>query len=156
MYEGYCETKTLPYKRGQMVTILRGTTLRSKHPQKKGPYAATRKQTVKIHHFGCGSTLSLGTEYVDPDGTTKFYCLQRQKDVAHYGKRLGYEGDTWKPAFIEWLRSKCVRVQRGSGNYDGKVYDLKLHYENPTVCWPGTGGYWIEADINDVLPKSEG
>ena len=21
---------------------------------------------------------------------------------------------------------------------------------NPKVCWPGTGGYWSEADINDV------
>ena len=21
---------------------------------------------------------------------------------------------------------------------------------NPTVCWAGSGGYWSEADINDV------
>ena len=21
---------------------------------------------------------------------------------------------------------------------------------NPTVVWPGTGGYWMECDINDV------
>lgn len=22
---------------------------------------------------------------------------------------------------------------------------------NPSVCWPGTGGYWCEVDINDVM-----
>lgn len=24
------------------------------------------------------------------------------------------------------------------------------HFSNPKVIWPGSGGYWSEADINDV------
>jgi hypothetical protein len=30
----------------------------------------------------------------------------------------------------------------------GAEYDDTVH--NPVVVWPGTGGYWSEADINDV------
>jgi hypothetical protein len=26
---------------------------------------------------------------------------------------------------------------------------------NPKVCWAGTGGYWAEVDINDVLEANE-
>jgi len=28
-------------------------------------------------------------------------------------------------------------------------------YRNPSVRWPGSGGYWVEADINDVEPVEQ-
>jgi len=31
--------------------------------------------------------------------------------------------------------------------YQGKVIAAK----NPSVVWPGDGGYWCEADVNDVV-----
>lgn len=54
----------------------------------------------------------------------------------------------------------------------GRSYAVKIHHlgcgrnlpvghprhnesypvENPSVVWPGPGGYWSEADINDVQP----
>ena len=49
----------------------------------------------------------------------------------------------------------------------GRSYTIKVHHIlqgaeyddgpdgptviNPKICWPGTGGYWSEVDINDVL-----
>lgn len=45
----------------------------------------------------------------------------------------------------------------------GRTYKIKVHHVgcgmvahngnpawNPTVVWPGPGGYWSEVDINDV------
>ncbi len=32
---------------------------------------------------------------------------------------------------------------------DGKVVD------NPKVCWPGSGGYWSQVDINDILEAND-
>jgi hypothetical protein len=36
-----------------------------------------------------------------------------------------------------------------SGAYWEEI-DKKI-IENPSVRWPGSGGYWMEADINDVI-----
>lgn len=32
----------------------------------------------------------------------------------------------------------------------GKLTAVMVPIENPKVCWAGNGGYWCEADINDV------
>ena len=35
---------------------------------------------------------------------------------------------------------------------DHKLFrDSYHHVSNPAVCWAGTGGYWCEVDINDVI-----
>lgn len=36
-----------------------------------------------------------------------------------------------------------------AANKEGYVY----FYTNPKVTWTGAGGYWTDADINDVLPE---
>ena len=35
----------------------------------------------------------------------------------------------------------------------GKKYSTGIWHvlENPSVVWPGSGGYWCEVDINDIL-----
>jgi hypothetical protein len=31
-------------------------------------------------------------------------------------------------------------------------YTQRVYYlQNPRICWAGTGGYWCEAEINDIL-----
>ncbi len=52
-------------------------------------------------------------------------------------------------------------VQTGT-KLAGRSYTVKVHHilsgvtisgvaeANPTIVWAGTGGYWSEADINDV------
>jgi hypothetical protein len=33
----------------------------------------------------------------------------------------------------------------------GIGYPDSLDRKSPRVCWPGTGGYWCEVDINDLV-----
>jgi hypothetical protein len=42
---------------------------------------------------------------------------------------------------------KVDHVLNGANEY---YYREKIPAQNPKVCWPGPGGYWSEADINDV------
>lgn len=32
----------------------------------------------------------------------------------------------------------------------GKYEEVRTPIDNPTVRWPGEGGYWFEVDINDI------
>jgi hypothetical protein len=42
-------------------------------------------------------------------------------------------------------RVKINHILCGMNDYDGKPHS------NPSVVWAGTGGYWHEVDINDIL-----
>jgi len=86
-YTGYCPEHRLPIKRGQTVTIKKGTMVKTVGKPEK---AAGRTYKIKVHHLMCGSV-----EY-----------------TSHHGELV--------------------------------------HAVNPKVCWPGPGGYWSEADINDI------
>ena len=48
-------------------------------------------------------------------------------------------------------RSQVITVHHtlpGMTEYYGT--ERETHLSNPSVCWPGSGGYWIDADINYV------
>lgn len=48
-------------------------------------------------------------------------------------------------------RTYTVRVHHLMPGMTGIAGDEKgRHLQDPMVCWPGTGGYWIDADINAV------
>lgn len=79
-FEGYYEKHELPLKPGQMVTIKKGTVIKTVG---KDPKPAGRTYKIEIHHILCGMT----------------------------------DGEKKTP---------------------------------PKVVWPGPGGYWSEADINDI------
>lgn len=92
---GFHENADLPVKRGDTVTILKGTKIRTTSPGITTPYltkTAGRTYKVKVDHVLNGMNHPVG----------------------HPRHTKGYE----------------------------------VH--NPSVRWPGTGGYWHEVDINDI------
>jgi len=88
-FEGYVPDKELPVKAGDLVTIPKGTAIRTTRPTKdRTGYirkVAGRTYQVRVHHVLNGT---------------------------HHSE------DEW-----------CT---------------------NPSVRWPGSGGYWYEVDVNDV------
>ena len=93
-YEGYHRDDELPLKDGDIVTILRGTLIRTTMPRAEDKTrVARRTYKVKINHLLNGTTIT---------------PLTRRPD-----EQLGPR-------------------------------------TNPSVRWPGTGGYWFEVDINDI------
>jgi hypothetical protein len=99
---GYHEESALPVKRGQTVTIKKGTVIKTTRTDPTtGRYAtkvAGRTYKIKIHHILGGSTITELT------------------------KR---PGETVGPL------------------------------TNPSVRWPGSSGYWMEVDINDITETFE-
>jgi hypothetical protein len=95
-YIGYHEDHELPLKDGDVVTILKGTPIKTTHPTKKARVAG-RTYKVKINHILNGTTITV---------------LNRNR-----GEELGPR-------------------------------------TNPSVRWPGEGGYWFEVDIN-LIPEAK-
>jgi hypothetical protein len=87
---GYHLESELPFKKGSVVTIPKGTMIRSTSGVKK---PAGRTYRITVHHVMNGANL-----YVEGNG----------------------------------FREDCQPIMA------------------PTVVWVGTGGYWTEADINDI------
>jgi len=93
-FEGFHEESTLPVRRGDLITIKKGTTIHTTMPRiEDRTRIAGRTYKVRIDHILNGITI------------TEFAC--------------------------------------SSGETPG-------HKRAPSVRWPGTGGYWFEADINDI------
>lgn len=95
-FEGFHEDKDLPIKRGDTVTIPKGTVIRTMLPRPEDKVRiAARTYKVRVDHILNGITV------------------------------------TEEAAFL----------RRG---------ETPGHKSNPTVRWPGKGGYWFEVDINDI------
>ena len=92
-FEGFYEDSALPIKRGDTVTILKGTTIHTTMPRTEDRTRVAKK-TYKIR--------------VD-------HLLNGTSDIRLVG-----------------------------GQY------VTTPTSNPSVRWPGVGGYWFEADINDI------
>jgi hypothetical protein len=91
-FMGGCDEKSLPIKKGMVVTIKKGTMI---HTIGKEPRPAGRTYKVTVNHVTSGYT----------------------QHRAHHG-------------------------------------DI-VPSQNPTIVWPGTGGYWTSADINDIPEAQE-
>ncbi len=123
VYEGYCK---VPFDRGQKVRIRKGAMVISTHPQKPDPYPLARSQVVTVHHIMPGQT---------------------------------YDNLTITERDIDWLELKGYGEQleelfrlREERDIDG-LEEFRIHTLNPRVVWTGSGGYWFEADVNDVDPE---
>lgn len=128
-YPGYC--KDLPVNPGQWVKIHRGVKVRTR----TGTQTTKRTYTVKVNHTLPGVSLHLGCR----DPTTNEVSLNPLSDndketvLALYG--------TLNPTAL-W--DKLVEVPKGD-----KI-DLFLPIQNPSVCWIGGGGYYVDCDINQL------
>lgn len=129
-YKGFHQDEQLPFKKGQEIVIPKGTPV---HSMKRGHFITTRKQTVTINHFGCGQSFHIGHFR---DGERHAGSHYNRNDIP---KLEGLYGT----ADLELLVHHPDAVVKGR--------DIFIPTQNPSVIWPGTGGYWCEVDINLLL-----
>ena len=109
-FEGYHEDHDLPIRRGDTVTILKGTTIQTTMPSK------------------------------DRTGRTGYYVTKTAGRTYKVKVDHILNGMTFTEEFVR---------NRGNGEKPG-------HKQNPSVRWPGTGGYWFSVDINDIPEAQNG
>ena len=93
----------------------------------------------------------MGHVFTESPGEQRFSWAVREKDLYGVMERLGL------PHHYRREIEEALEVIKGLAMQDlvspykhGRVLQACLHIENPSVRWAGTGGYWQEADINDV------
>lgn len=92
------------------------------YSQHKGEYVTKRDQKVKVHHVKNGCNLPL----------TDRHC---QDQIEEYFKRDG---------------AHCI-LSVVNNHILPRGINASVPVKNPTVSWAGSGGYWCEADVNDVV-----
>lgn len=144
MFRGYCDDlKTLPVKAGDTVHLPAGTRVTGYNIE---PKVLKRAQQVKVHHILCGQSVRIGDVY--PSGAVAINgCHHRELDS--YCRRFGIETKGWSDDSAYRKLADLPQAERKEDR-PGWV-QIWLHLENPKVVWAGSGGYWREADINDVL-----
>lgn len=87
--------------------------------------------------------------------------MEKEKD-----KYVGYHDDLDIPfsqgeQVIIPQGARCYSTQKGQFLSKRKQI-IKIDHlltgsskSNPSVRWAGSGGYWVECDVNDVLPLKE-
>src|SRR5579859_4377703 len=130
---GFYDTSALPIKQGDMIVIPAGTTVKSMHPSKdRKRYVTKRRHTVKVHHLMNGMSIAVHMR-TEPDRRyhPEFANTYAEFDALRAMMR-DLTGDDLALA-MDWYQN------------------MRIVISNPTVCWSGTGGYWCEVDINDLL-----
>ncbi len=125
-FEGYHDTSKLPIKRGDMIVIPAGVSVKTMHPS-RDTYVTKRAQTVKVHSVGCGQSIPNRAALLDRD----------------YYEPLKARG-------FDFTELEAAREANSAEFYNGFVA-----FKNPTVTWAGAGGYWCDADLNDLLSAIE-
>lgn len=144
MLTGYHED--LPIKPGMKVKIPKGTAIRTTGPHPKAP--ARRSLTVTVNHTLPGQTITVGHYYV---ASETWYWTEREKDLYWVMRQMGLPHSTKaeREAALETIKAEAMKNLEDTWGH-GKVMSARLHTQNPSVRWVGSGGYWMEADINLV------
>jgi hypothetical protein len=129
-FKGYHENKDLPFQQGQEIVIPKGTPV---HSMKRGHFVTARKQTIRVNHFGCGQSFGIGY----------FHDGQRIAGTHHNRSDIPVLEALYGTADLDVLIHHPDAVIRER--------TIFIPTQNPTVVWPGTGGYWCEVDINLLL-----
>ena len=152
---GYHNTSDLPIKMGQMVTIPKGTKVKSTHPHRKD-YVTKRKMTIKVNHLGSGESWSIGNLYRKEGQPDDFRLTGvNDRDLHYLAECLGLphsnkaEDDAALATLIDIAKQNLK-----PSNDTGTAFNAFVPVHNPCVTWAGTGGYWCDVDINDILPKA--
>lgn len=66
------------------------------------------------------------------------------------GKEPRPAGKTYKIKVDHTLPGRSEIKLRQNDTPPHGFWEERINHENPKVVWPGPGGYWSEADINDV------
>lgn len=134
-YVGFHNENTLPVKSGMKVVIPAGVKIRSTHPSKR-EYVSKRPITPIIHHVMPGQSTNISM-FIGND----YYKRQQYPDAVEYF------------AAYDKLRADLDRETDHDKRraMHEEYFKMSIPTANPSVCWAGTGGYWCEADINDIL-----
>jgi hypothetical protein len=128
-YVGYVPENKLPFRQRQEVVIPKGTLVR--HRGQERPAGRTYK--VVVNHLMPGSSKSIVFSIADHD-----------RDRYPHAARLFAEYDRLREAAKTAEGEERNRLLT-------EAYDMQIPITNPSICWAGAGGYWSEADINDLL-----
>tara|TARA_Y100000389_G_scaffold140288_1_gene138088 strand:- start:177 stop:635 length:459 start_codon:yes stop_codon:yes gene_type:complete len=144
-------------KKGDRVRIKKGAVLRSTSPSKDGPYKAGMSYKVTVNHTLDGVTILLGWQYEDGEvrlGGTHWRTLFRYLDGLLPGLSYndfcgGYKQD--HAALLERIKTELGdRFCEERGGRHPRGADLYLRVVDPKVRWAGSGGYWVEASVDEV------
>jgi hypothetical protein len=133
-FTGYYNDKDIPFKKGQTVEIPKGALLMTR----KGLVEAKRSYTITVHHTLNGMSLPVGHKFRDNGEMHFSYTSRNDRETV---KEIYGTDD------LEALRDKMVEQDLGSPSHTV----LYLPVSNPTICWPGAGGYWVDCDINQLV-----
>jgi hypothetical protein len=130
-YVGYLDDSAIPFKQGEKVVIPAGTKVKTMHPS-RNEYVTKRRQTITVHHLLNGRSIRVAMmSNCDRHAFPQFANAYAEFDALREMMR-DMTGDELRLAYA-------------------MQDEILIHPSNATVCWPGTGGYWCEADINDLL-----
>jgi hypothetical protein len=133
------------FKQGDTVTILKGTVIKTTHPQFPEK-CAKRTYKIKINHVLRGWSICVGARHFDAKGNMEHEGWQgvHRSDEHHVRGVLG------GPITNEALRAHCHEGERYK-RPDGSSYcHLLIRITPPSFRWAGTGGYWHEVAVTDL------
>lgn len=130
-YLGFHEERALPIKRGDEIIVPKGVSVRSMGS--RGTYVTKRSQKVRIHHTLPGQSIPV-------------VAVEKHKRI------LYPLGDTvfehYDALIVQYAHASDPEV-RSALHTEMRFLDVPV--SNPSIVWAGTGGYWCDVDINDVL-----
>lgn len=132
-------------RRGDVVTIKKGTAVRSTHPR-RSRWVAARTYQVLLAAVYDETFVAVGHRSFDAEGEVAY------EDWSYYSRRdrelVEEKFGTSEP---EELKKFVVEKFRGT-RADGSSYvSLMLPVEPAKVRWAGRGGYWCTANMADVM-----
>lgn len=135
---GYNEDVIQAVRRGQIVTIYKGVLVSNYHTGEK---LSGKTYKVKVDHVLPGIAHSVGW-WDSQTGQVTF----QQMDGKHTDPFFRAYGTRNLEDLVFYMHTRT-----GASSASGRLHYLYLPLENPKIRWAGTGGYWSEADINDIL-----
>lgn len=143
-YKGFVrDTSTLPIKAGDMVTIPKGTPINTTKPGVDVKLAG-RSYSVRVHSIGSGRSYHIGHVYSDG---TRVVAGLHWRDMYHACRKLGVDYPYGTTPSDDWLLEEL----EDTGRLEIRGTDILLHMDPPTVTWVGSGGYWMDCDINWLI-----
>lgn len=132
---GYHEKLLL--KKGTVVKIAKGTPIRRGDKVVR----AAKNYMIKVNHTLPGRSICIGHYWPD----TNHLGLQRMEGKYLEPFRWAYGTEKLEDLIFY---AQLVEYTSTKGT---KYYGLFIPIENPKVCWAGSGSYWSDVDINDVV-----
>jgi len=132
-------------KRGTKIRVKKGTTLRSTHPQKDGPFEAGRTYTVTVDHVMETGWRECVGEIIDGRYCVNGHWRRLSALCTQYGIKHNPPYDDENYAKLGQLSNVVIE----DGPYP-KIKQVWLIIRPPSVVWAGSGRYWVEAPLDQV------